>query len=222
MPVLPDQFHRKSFVYPRLLGAGAEFDTVADAAVAVGFPGRATPALGLADLSPLPRTGVRGHRALAWLDEQGWPVPGRNNEAVATGAGDLVLRLGDAEALVAAAPAGDGTAVRTLAQAIPGSGAWHVPRGESHCAFALHGDDAVACLAKLCGIDLRPRQFPAGAIAQTSVARLNTIVCRPPSDAQGRTFHLFADSAAALWFWDVLADAAAEFGGGPLGVRDLP
>lgn len=221
MPVLPDQFHRKSFVYPRLLGAGAEFDTVADAAVAVGFPGRAAPALGLADLSPLPRTGVRGRRALAWLDEQGWPVPEENNQALASADGDLVLRLGDSEALVAAAPAGDGAAVRELERSIPGDGAWHVPRADSHCAFALHGAEAVACLAKLCGVDLRPRHFPAGAIAQTSVARINTIVCRPPADEHGHTFHLLADSASALWFWDVLLDAMNEFGGGPIGVRDL-
>ena len=220
MSVLPEQFHRRSFIYPRLLGAGAEFASIGDAAVAVAYPARAVPPLGLADLSPLPRTGAKGPRALDWMREQGWPVPADNNTAAATAAGDLVLRLGDRELLVMAAPGGDGEAVRQLDAAIPGGGAWQVPRRDSHCAFALRGDDAVACLNKLCGIDLRPAAFPAGSIAQTSVARLNAVVCRPPEGA-GQGFHLLADSASAIWLWDVLLDAMAEYDGGPIGVRDL-
>lgn len=220
MSVLPEQFHRRSFVYPRLLGAGAELAAAGDAAVAVAYPATPTPALGLADLSPLPRTGVKGPRALAWLREQHWPVPDANNTAAATDAGDLVLRLGDREVLVAAAPAGDGETVRGLERTIPGDGAWHVPRRDSHCAFVLCGAAASACLAKLCGVDLRPGRFRAGTIAQTSVARLAAIICRPP-DTDGRTFQLFTDSAAAIWFWDALLDAMAEFDGGPVGVREL-
>lgn len=220
MSVTPEQFHRRSFVYPRLLAAGAEFTDVGDAAVAAAFPGRPTPPLGLADLSPLPRTGVKGSRALAWMKTQGWPVPEANNSAVATADGDLVLRLGDRELLVLASPAGDGEAVRALETAIPGDGAWHVPRRDSHCAFALQGEADVACLQKLCGVDLRPARFPAGTVAQTSVARLNAVVCRAPDD-RARTFHLLADSASALWLWDVLVDAMAELDGGPIGVGQL-
>ena len=223
MPVAPDDFHRKSFVQPRLVEAGARFEAAGDTAVARAFPARETPALGLADLSPLPRTGVKGPRALDWIGEQGWPIPEANNLARATPSGDGVLRLGDREALVAAAPAGDGEAVRALEAAIPGDGAWHVPRRDSHFAFALQGEAAVACLAKLCGVDLRPARFPAGSVAQTSVARLNAVVCRPPSDDgdTARRFDLYGDSASAIWFWDVLLDAMAEFGGGPLGLDEL-
>lgn len=220
MPITPEQFHRRSFVYPRLLAAGAAFTDIGDAAVAASFPGRPTPPLGLADLSPLPRTGVKGPRALEWLGERGWPVPQVSNTAAATAAGDQVLRLGDRELLVLASPAGDGEAVRELEAAIPGDGAWHVPRRDSHCAFALQGEADVACLLKLCGVDLRPARFPAGAVAQTSVARLNAIVCRAPED-RARTFHLLADSASALWLWDVLVDAMAELDGGPIGVGQL-
>lgn len=220
MSVLPDQFHRRSFVYPRLVAAGAEFADIGDAAVATGFPGREAPPLGLCDLSPLPRTGIRGPRALQWVREQGWPVPEVNNTAGATAAGDLVLRLGDRELLVTAAPYGDGEAVRTLEAAVPGTGAWGVPRRDSHCSFALCGSAAVSCLHKLCGVDLRAHAFPPGSVAQTSVARLNAIVCRPPGDSEGRCFHLLADSAAALWLWDVLLDAMAGLGGGPLGLYE--
>ncbi|MFW5969592.1 MAG: hypothetical protein ACOCP9_03055 [Halofilum sp. (in: g-proteobacteria)] len=219
MAVTPEHFNRRSFIYPRLIEAGAEFADVIDAAVAARYPHDA-PALGLVDLSPLPRTGVKGPQALEWLAGQDWPVPEENNRASPTESGGLVLRLGNREAFVLPGIRSDGDAVRTLQQSIPGAGAWHMPRRDSHAWFMLCGEAAVECMAKLCGVDLRETAFPRGAIAQTSVARLNAIVCR---DVAGATpgFHLLADSASAIWFWDALLDAMQEFGGGPLGVHEL-
>lgn len=66
---------RRSFVHPRLVAAGAAFRDIGDALVAAAFPATPVPPLGLADLSPLPGTGLRGGNALAWLAGQGWPVP---------------------------------------------------------------------------------------------------------------------------------------------------
>ncbi|MCR6629846.1 MAG: hypothetical protein NVV74_07215 [Magnetospirillum sp.] len=71
-------------------------------------------------------------------------------------------------------------------------------------------------LAKLCGVDLRRHVFADGAVAQTSVARLNGILIR-----QGEDFHLLADSASAEYLWDCLVDAMAEFGGSVAGVNHL-
>ena len=214
MSVTPEQFNRRSFVYPRLVAAGAEFREIAGAALASAFPQQAQePPLGLADLCPVPRTGVKGPRALAWLREQGWPVPAENNQAVRSDDGHLIARLADGEALILGPATGDGRAVYDLEAAIPGAGAWATPRRDSSCWFRLQGDAAGDCLQKLCGVDLREKSFPVGAIAQTSVARLNCVVVR---DADN-TFHLLADSAAAIWFWDNLLDAMAEFGGGPAG-----
>ncbi len=212
MSMTPRQFNRRSFVHPRLVAAGATFSAPADAALATGMPGEPPP-LGLADLSPVPRGGVKGRRALAWLAEQGWPVPAANNEARSSGDGYLVARLADTEALLLGPPHGDGAALRSLTAAIPGTGVWSTPRNDSHCWFRLQGDDAVDCLQKLCGIDLREHAFPVGAVAQTSVARLTCIVIRDREQA----FHLLADSASAIWFWDTLLDAMAEFNGGPVG-----
>ncbi|MDZ7786675.1 MAG: hypothetical protein U5K73_00580 [Halofilum sp. (in: g-proteobacteria)] len=184
--------------------------------MATAFPGREPPPLGLVDLSPLPR--AIGARRRAQRRRKRWPRDMRNASA-ATAAGDLVLRLSDRELLVMTAPGSDGEAVRALDVAIPGAGAWPVPRRDSHCAFTLRGDAAVD-RHKLCGVDLRPTAFPAAAIAQTSVARSAAVVCRPP-DSDGRGYLLLADSASAIWFWDVLLDAMAEFDGGPLGLGEL-
>lgn len=220
MSVSPEQFNYRSFVYPRLVEAGAEFVEHGDCAVAGHVPGGADAPLALVDLSPLPRVGVKGTRARAWLVEYGWPVPETNNTAAQHAEGALVLRLGDNELLVLCDPRTDGMAVHELEAAIPGDGAWHAPRRDSYSWFRLEGDAAVACLAKLCGVDLRPEKFAPGAIAQTSVARLNAIVCRDPAAATP-AFHLLADSASALWFWDALLDAMTEFGGAAGGLDRL-
>ena len=219
MTIMPESYHRRSFVYPRLVAAGAEFGDIADAAVATAFPAAAAPALGLADLSPLPRTGIKGPRAIAWLGEQGWPVPQANNAAELADSGNLVLRLGDRELVVAATAEPGCNAVLELEASIAGGGAWHVPRRDSNCAFLLRGPDAVDCLAKLCGVDLRTEHFPPGSIAQTSVARINAIVCRDFGH-EVPTFLLLADCTSAIWFWDTLLDAMSEFDGGPLGLRE--
>lgn len=216
MSVTPQQFNRRSFVYPRLVEAGAEFTDIGDAALATGFAGGSTPPLGLADLSPVPRTGVKGPRALAWMGEQGWPVPAANNVTVASEGGAMVARLADSEVVVLAPPRGDHGPTRSLDAAIPGGGAWSTPRRDSHCWFRLQGNAAIDCLQKLCGVDLRIKAFPGGSIAQTSVARLNAIVIRDPA-ATIPVFHLLADSASAIWLWDTLLDAMAEFDGAPIG-----
>lgn len=213
MATQPEQFNRRSFIHAKLAATGAAFTDIGGAALATGFPGRDTPALGLADLSPVGRIGVKGPNALAWVGEQGWPVPAANNSAERHDNGGHVVRLSDRELLILAPVHGDAAGVQTLAAAIPGSGVWGAPRQDSHFWFRLQGKDVVACLQKLCGVDLRLDPFPSGAVAQTSVARLNCIVVR--DDAT--TFHLLADSASAAWFWDVLLDAMNEFGGGPVG-----
>lgn len=215
MTITPEQFMRRSFVQSRLVAAGACFRAIGDAALATSFPGATEPPLGLADLSPVPRLGVKGRRALAWLGGRDWSVPVANNAATLASDGYIIGRLADTEALVLGPThAADGYApLRGLEAAIPGDGVWTAPRRDSHCWFRLRGAAAVDCLQKLCGVDLREARLPAGSIAQTSVARLNAIVIRDDD----HTFHLLADSASAGWFWDTLLDAMAEFGGGPAG-----
>lgn len=219
MITTPEACNRRSFVYPELVAAGAEFVERGDCVVASRIPGDDELPLVLIDLSPLMRTGVKGPKAREYVAGRDWPVPEANNTAVRHASGAVVLRLGDNELVVLSNPRTDDAAVRELETAIPGAGAWHVPRRDSHCWFLLRGEPAIDCLAKLCGVDLRPAAFPPGSIAQTSVARLNAIVCRDHGDSMA--FHLLADSAAATWFLDVLLDAMGEFGGGMAGLERL-
>jgi len=95
-----------------------------------------------------------------------------------------------------------------------------MPRDETHAWLAVTGAHAAAMFAKICGVDLRPRAFPQGRVAQTSIARLNGVIVR---DDRGGVplFHLLADCAAAEYLWDCLLDAMAEFDGRPVGLTTL-
>jgi sarcosine oxidase subunit gamma len=95
-----------------------------------------------------------------------------------------------------------------------------MPRDETHAWLAVTGAHAATMFAKICGVDLRPRAFPQGRVAQTSIARLNGVIVR---DDRGGVplFHLLADCAAAEYLWDCLLDAMAEFDGRPVGLTAL-
>lgn len=192
--------HRRSFVENRL--AGLTF-------------GNAIGNLALADFSLGPRFGVKGAGAFAWLKGQKFSVPKANNRATKS-AGKLVARLSPNEALILV-EAGRNPIPR-LEKALPPAGksnAYPIPRAETHAWFRIAGNDAPAMFAKLCAIDLRTKSFPDLGVAQTLVAQVSAIIIREDV-SRTPAFHLLADSASALYLWDCLTDAMAEFGGAVL------
>ncbi len=225
----PADFLFRSFVYRKLLKHEAKFETLGNTAVAWHFgdpAGEAETArrLGLADLSPLPRFGVKGVGTADWLAAQGIDVPAESNQAVGQANGVLAARLAPAELLLLGDLFGDAAPLDALAAA------WRaeptpperprgflVPRQHSHFWFLLSGDSAAGMFAKICGVDLRPGKFANGRIAQTSIARMNAVVIR---DDRGGVlaYHLLGDSASAEYLWDCLNDAMAEFDGAPVGL----
>jgi sarcosine oxidase, subunit gamma len=87
-----------------------------------------------------------------------------------------------------------------------------VPRLHGSCWFRITGAQAPTLFAKICGVDLRVQKFPNHQIAQTSIARLNGVICRDDLGEEP-SFHLLADSASSDYLMACLADAMAEFGG---------
>ncbi len=227
MPAAPDARLRRSFVWRKLVAEGARFAERDGAAVAMSF-GRDDEVaiarrLGLADLSPLPRTGFKGRRALATVKAAGIRLEEAPNRAFRQRGGALAAVLAPTEVLLLAPPEGDATPLRDLEDGWSldqADGCYLVPRADSHFWFRITGSKASAMFAKLCGVDLRAPQFPDLAIAQTSVARSSAIVIR---DDLGPVlaYHLLADSAQAAYFWDCLLDAMAEFDGAPVGLEAL-
>ncbi len=222
----PTDFARRSFVYRRLAAAGARFEAVGEAAVALDFgdpESEAARAPGLADLSPLPRTGFRGRAALAWLAARGVTGLGADNRADIQPGGALAARLAPSEALIIDDPVAETDYCARLDAAHASenpTACYRVMRREANFHFVLAGTDGPALMAKLCGVDLRAAAFPAGAVAQTSVARLSMTVIAVRLGGSP-AFHLLGDSASAGYAWDVLVDAMTGFSGAPIGLAAL-
>ncbi|MGF1626884.1 MAG: sarcosine oxidase [Alphaproteobacteria bacterium] len=229
MTLQPLDLTRRSFIWRKLIAAGARFAEVNACATAMDF-GNADAELavarrmGLADLSGLPRTGYKGRGALDWLRGQGVKVPEENNCALPQPDDTLACRLAPSELLLLGGLDGTPGLCADLDAAWPGAdagtGAYKVPRPETNLWFALTGDAAGTMFSKICGVDLRASHFPNHAIAQTQVARLSAIVVRADL-ASTPAFHLLADSASAGYVLTVLLDAMAEYDGALVGLSAL-
>lgn len=232
----PSSLKKRSFLYRILQNAGANFAEVAGGAAASDFGNpsselEAAKTMGLADLSPLPRTGFKGRGTIEWLQSEGLTLPEESNRAVLQNDGMVAARLSPSEMLLLGDMSGDGQGVSRLTTAWENTrsaeqdGArtargYLVPRQETHAWLFVSGSCAATMFAKVCGVDLRPDRFPPGQIAQTSVARANGVILRQDL---GETlgYHLLIDSASADFFWPAIIDAMDEFEGAPVGLASL-
>ena len=227
MTIAPDSLPRRSFLYRELVAAGARFEEIAGAACAIdlGNPEAelaTARALAICDLSTLDRSGYKGPGALDWLRAQGVRIGDDDNVATRQEDGTLVARIAPTEALILGDLFGGGPSA-TLAAAwsldtVPGT--YKVARATANAWIAVTGEHGAAMWSKICGVDLRPAKFADGAIAQTSIARLNGILIRADLGTT-LSYHLLADSAAASYMWRSILDAMDEFAGRPVGLAAL-
>lgn len=176
----------------------------------------------LIDLSNLPRVGFRGIDSAPYLEERGYQLPSAANRAMPQPSGEVVLRLSQTEyfLLGSLADGGGRIASEEARWKLSEQACYMLPRQDSHAWLALTGAHLPEVMAKVCGVDLRAGAFPVGAVAQTSVARLNAIVVN--ASAPGTPiFHLLCDRASAHYLWGALLDAMDEWGGRPVGVEAL-
>jgi sarcosine oxidase subunit gamma len=221
----PTDFVRRSNLYRELDKLGARYEEVNGFACPSAFGGTdeagAARRLGIADLTALPRAGYKGWDMATWATAQGVTL-GEPNTATRQGDGTLACRLSAGELLLLGDLKGTSDTIDRLAAAwtMDDAVCFPVPRADTNFRFAVTGSEVPAMMAKMCGIDLRPHRFAPGAIAQTSVARMNAILIR--SDL-GETYSLdmVADSAAAVYMWSCLTDAMAEFDGRAIGLDAL-
>ena len=135
-------------------------------------------------------------------------------EAGATAAGGSVtaLWLGPDEWLLLSAEGDSGLAER-LDDALAGLAATAVEVTEGATMIRLAGPRARDVLAKGCPLDLHPRVFGAGRVAQSVIAQADAILHQTADDGgDGPAFeiHVRRSFAEYLWLW--LADAAREYG----------
>ncbi|GLG83288.1 sarcosine oxidase subunit gamma [Acinetobacter calcoaceticus] len=176
----------------------------------------------IVDLTNLSRVGFRGSDAATYLSSLGFLLPDAPNFAVQQADGSWVARLSATEYFLLGSLNDFGERISQLENdwTIDDCANYLLPRQDSHAWLQLTGKTAVWVMAKLCAVDLSNKVFAVGQVAQTSMARVNAIIMNV-SDAQTQKFNILCDRAAALYVWEVLQDAIAEFDGKAVGIEGL-
>jgi sarcosine oxidase subunit gamma len=213
----PEQHLRRTPLRSALAKAGAKWTATpaGDAAISDGLGSiDAARHLAITDLSPLPRIGFKGRETIPAMQKRGLVLEGTANRAFRQPDGGLCLVLAASEVILLSALSGDGGKLQKLHddwRLDDAERTYPMLRRDSQAWFVVTGAKSPEMFAKICGIDFRLNKFPDLSIAQTSVAKISAIVTRADIGSTP-AFHILADSASALYFFDCLIDAAQEFG----------
>lgn len=168
----------------------------------------------LAEISHVGKVGLRGDpgdpeflanvRSALELDLPLAPNTSSETPAV------CALWLGPDEWLLVCAPGSEGAVADTLKAALADRHAAVVDVTDGRTVFRLSGARARMVLAKGCALDLHPRAFSFGDVAQTLLAKATVILQQTADDGEegGPAFDIFVACSFAdyLWFW--LKDAS--------------
>ena len=182
--------------------------------------------LAICDLSTLPRTGFKGQGASIWLGEQGLHLPSRSNSAIIQSSGSLIAKLSDQETLILSDIFVFSNDVENLVGKSTNDHreltqqAYILPRGDSHCWFTVTGSKASEMFSKICAVDLRTHKFLVGSIAQTSLARVSSVIIRHDL-GDTLCFYVLSDISSTEFLWDCLLDAMNEYDGVNIGINAL-
>lgn len=229
MSLNPTDRRARSFLYRELMAAGASFAEINGQACAMRFGSDSSAELARArgmaicDLSTLRRTGYKGWATADWLSAQGCRIEDPPNRVYTQDDGARIARLSRGEFVVLS----DLAQRTTLPDRLDGAwsiasanGCFRVPRTDSSAWVVITGEHAASMFAKVCGVDLRPNKFANHSIAQTSLARMNAIICR--GDIGGTlAFDVVFDLASSVYLWGAFLDAMQEFGGKPVGLEAI-
>jgi sarcosine oxidase subunit gamma len=131
-------------------------------------------------------------------------LPGRNGAA--TVGNSVVLWTGPGRWLVVELESRDLASL--LAQHCPGDVAAITDLSHARTALRVEGRRVRLLLAKLCTLDVDPAVFPPGSCAQTQFGQIGVLLhCR-----EEHGFDMFMFRGFAVTAWEVVVDAALEFG----------
>lgn len=159
----------------------------------------------LADLTGLPRMGLKGKGSADWLAGRGLTLPAINHVAHLDGL--KILRLGREDILLTGEDNPDGLAAI--------ADAWHAdagPKGywswreEGWAWMRISGPGADDAMRRLCALDLRPGgHLAADALAQTRVGHVEAVTLRSPAG-----YDVLFDITVSAFFARAVAAAAGQ------------
>lgn len=168
--------------------------------------------LTLADLTGAPVIHIQGE-AGDLLQTYFAQIPAKPGELVDVGGG-LLARLTPAEFYLFGLSASAGLPTATeldnnFAKAQRFAHATDYTHGKA--VLRLSGRAAPDVLSKICGLDFYDMVFPSGRVAQTSAAKIKTLIARYDQN-QTPTYYLHVNRPPGQYFWEVVWDAGQEFG----------
>jgi sarcosine oxidase subunit gamma len=167
--------------------------------------------LGLCDLSALPKLGVKGRGAEAFLRDQAIDVPAAIYDTRPLADGGLIVRLGASDFFLEGV---SGEVLPRLSVALAGAipGVYRVERQDA--TLLLVGTRAQEVLAQVCSIDFRTA--PSGRLILTRAAGVNCGIL--PESIGGRPVYRFwVDPTYAVSLWQMLAEIVEDLGGRVVG-----
>jgi sarcosine oxidase, subunit gamma len=171
--------------------------------------------LGIANLSFIPRFGVKGAIAEAWLATQSIPVPDRPNSWYPLPEGGIIARLGISEFLIE-----DSNVAPRLMQACKSPPAKVYPVLRQDLAIALIGSKVNELLSQTCSFNFQSLSFADRSVILTSIAGVNVTVIQ--CDRNGQPYYkIWCDGTFGVYLWQTLSAIARELGGGVIGLETL-
>lgn len=204
--------------------AGAGCTIIAGTNVVLAYAAVERRDVWLADVSHLPRIGLKGPGAGAWLQSHGIDVPARANawlpleSELSVGDWSLVARLGNTEFLLE--QDGDAALIARLGVQLSDSitGVYPVLREDS--AFVLGGPRAASLLNELCNIDFARIVGTQRSAVLTLMVGVAVLVI-PQFDGAARRYRIWCDPSFGAYLWMTLTDVIAHHSGAVLGLTQL-
>jgi sarcosine oxidase subunit gamma len=176
-------------------------------------------AVALADLSFLPRFGLKGPDAQGWLEERNITLPPNANGWLPLPGGGVVARLGRSEFFLEDGATAIGVDAIRMALGTGASGVYPVIRQDA--GFALAGARVNELLAQTCNVNFEEFGADERIAAMTQMIGVSVLVIRI-SKKPLPCYRVWCDPTFAPYFWETIAEIAGELGGGVIGVDSLP
>lgn len=174
--------------------------------------------LALCDISAVPRMGLKGAGAAAWLKTQNVSVPENIYEWLPAGNGGLVARTGGSEFFIESGLDGELTP-RLLANLnSKTAGVYRVVRQDA--ALVLIGLNSNAVLAETCGVDFSKPQSPNSRLVFSRVAGVSCSLL--PFEVHGiPAFRIWFDNSYGRYLFETLLQIIRDLGGDVVGLEAL-
>ena len=181
------------------------------AAHAAGDDGTNLSAVALADLSHLPKCGLKGPDAMQWLRDHDIEPPAEANRWLPLRSGGVIARLGRSEFFI---EDGEGGSVVENVRGALGNGASGVyPVIRQDAGIALVGPRVNELLLQTCNVNFAALDTGARVAVMTQMIGVSVLAIRVADEPQPR-YRIWCDPTFAPYFWETLAEIAGELGGG--------